>query len=69
MIFSGKGINGLNFNNGLADAGEGTTANEPRPQSQPERMLRLLNLPVQTFTRDAAPVVDDTDPAGKLNII
>ncbi|XP_022561171.1 uncharacterized protein LOC106350691 [Brassica napus] len=35
VIFSGKGINGLNFNNGLAYAGEGTTANEPRPQSQP----------------------------------
>lgn len=52
-----------------------STGNEVIPNTNTEQrneppetgMLRLLSLPVHTFARDAAPVLDDNDPDGKIS--
>ncbi|CAL9248375.1 unnamed protein product, partial [Arabidopsis halleri] len=40
------------------------TSNRPPASNPNEGLFRYLNLPDATFARDAAPVIDDTDPDG-----
>ncbi|KAG7558554.1 MULE transposase domain [Arabidopsis thaliana x Arabidopsis arenosa] len=57
---------------GQGDGAELNNGNEVIPNTNTEQrneppetgMLRLLSLPVHTFARDAAPVLDDNDPDG-----
>ncbi|CAE6108105.1 unnamed protein product [Arabidopsis arenosa] len=57
---------------GQGDGAELNNGNEVIPNSNTEQqneppetgMLRLLSLPVHTFARDAAPVLDENDPDG-----